>query len=370
MAGDRETVDVRAEDLQIVLNLLAEDHTRLKVRYPFYDLQLLRYDANRGALKDAASKDTFDAARDKHVPEDEFLDRDMPVWRDLGDACLSAGILSYENQQEVRDDLEEVWEQASHPRGQPVFLGFDTNVFYDRVASRRLPHDFLDDRFYQVPCVVSHGVREELDRQANEKYRGDTIDTLRRTVAAGKLAGALSNRPIKKARKANAALGDVNYLTRHLRAPEADAEELPGGEDNDRVIAKSYQRFSRDRHARIVLLTADHGMQTNAQNARLETVFLETPSFSGLDTGSLDERKLCYLVHDLAVRFQLLELEGINFRLWGDWSGKTPDDWMQDVVRIEHTGSNFAERFERDLAAARAVEEAVASGPEPMEERP
>lgn len=356
-------LDVRAEDLQIVLNLLAKDHARLKVRYPFYDMQLLRYDANRGTLKDAASRDAFEAARDRHVPDDEFLDGDMPAWQDLGDACLSAGILPYDNQQEILDDLEDVWEEASDPRGQPVFLGFDTNVLYDRLASRRLPHDFLDDRFYQVPCVVSHGVREELDRQANRKYRSETVDTLRRAVAAGKLAGALSNRPIKKARKANAALGDVNYLTRHLRAAEADAGELPGGEDNDRLIAKSYQQFSQDRHARIVLLTADHGMQTNAQNARLDTVFLETPSFSGLDTGSLDERHLCYLLHDLAVRFQLLELEGINFRLWGDWSGKTPEDWMEDVVRIEHTGSRFAERFERDLTAARAVEKAVTESP-------
>lgn len=241
----------------------------------------------------------------------------------------------------------------------PTYIAFDTNVFYNRVATRRIPGDFLGEHAHRVPFVVSEAVREELDRSANEKYTSKEVDALRRVLSVEGLVNALRNRSDKRARIANDALGEVNYLTTRLKAAETPAQELPGGEENDRVIAQSYRDWGQERYGRIVLVTSDSGMQVNASNKGLETIFLETPRMNDPPSGDLDERLLCHLIHDLAVRFQFLRIRGTGLTIWGDWSGKRPEEWMEDVVRIEHTGSQAGSRFEEDLGRVVRINESL-----------
>jgi len=349
------TIDTEAENLQILLNLLHEDARRLRVEYPFYDLELLSYDPRRGRLRSFVTPDALADASNQHRPSDPDLADELPSWQDVQNACLCSGIVDYDNHEEARQAFEEAWEAARRPHGMPTYIAFDTNVFYNRVATRRIEGDFLGENAHRVPFIVSEAVREELDRQANEKYSSNEVDQLRRTLDVEDLVGALTNRRDKQARIATDALGEVNYLTHRLRAAETTAAKLPGGEENDRVIAQSYRDYGQEHYGRIVLITADSGMQTNASTKGLETIFLETPRMEEPPSGELDERTLCNLVHDLAVRFQFLRFPRTGITIWGDWSGKTPQDWMDDVVRIEHTGSKVAGKLAEGLEAVKGV---------------
>ena len=55
----------------------------------------------------------------------------------------------------------------------------------------------------------------------------------------------------------------------------------------------------------------------------------------------------------------MLAIEGTDLTLWGDWSGKDPDQWMDDVVQVRHRGGKVAKRLGEDVAAAEAVRAAL-----------
>jgi len=155
-------IDTEAENLQILLNLLHEDARRLRVEYPFYDLELLSYDPRRGRLRSFVTPDALADASNQHRPSDPDLADELPSWQDVQNACLCSGIVDYDNHEEARQAFEEAWEAARRPHGMPTYIAFDTNVFYNRVATRRIEGDFLGENAHRVPFIVSEAVREEL----------------------------------------------------------------------------------------------------------------------------------------------------------------------------------------------------------------
>ncbi|HVL48930.1 MAG TPA: hypothetical protein VM889_10270 [Candidatus Thermoplasmatota archaeon] len=348
---------VASHEFVALLNALHDRRERLVVRYPYFNLALFEYDPRSGAITHGVSEEALDAAREKYTPAKPKLADDQPAWSDLRDAMLSAGLLRYANHDEAAATLEREAANAANPSNpNPTFLAFDTNALYNRLPDRGLPLDLLTGRMGSFRYVVSEGVLAELDRAIADKYSEADVTSLAAKLHEGRSASWLRGRSFKKGRRAKLGYDAVEAFTKHTRAMRASCEPLATDkETNDRLIAQSYGAFRRAHHADLLLLTSDGDMTRHAQAAGVKSLHLQLPRETAIPQGFVDERTLARFVHDLAVAFGVVHLSGLNARLWGDWSAKTPAHGAAEMLRVDHGGGPVMETFARDVEASRAI---------------
>jgi len=351
----------RVGDLQVVLNAFAEEGRDVVLHYPFYDLDILRYDPSKGEVVSSIDARELGEERARRAPKPDFLRRDLPGWDDVRAALVSSGATEFANAADVRADLARAVENAKDPRNpRPVYLGFDTNVFYHRILRRNLPHEVLPPGNAALQRVASEGVREELETAFAVKYTERDVETLGATLADHRRVRALQNRSIRKGRLAKAGHTDLARMRKDSRVVSAPCPPLPAeAERHDKAIAASYGDFVNANPGELLLLTADQGMAHHALAAGVRPVVLDLPRLDTVPRGFLDERDFCRFVHDLAISFAHLQLGGTEIRLWGEWSGKRPEEWDSETVLLElPTAGKLPGTIERDLTAAKKIEAA------------
>lgn len=346
---------VTASEIQVLLNALSDRGERLIVEYPFYGVPLFAYDPRKGAVVTAVKDTEFDDARIKRLPGPKRLQDDLPTWSDIRDALLTSGVIPYANSAEVAETLKREGENArnaSNPN--PTFLAFDTNTLYHRVPSRSLPRLIARGGFQ---FAVSDAVQGELDAAMDQKYGDQDIQALRAKLAENRRVGELTNRPVKKGRRAKLALSDIRRLEKLHRSVRCPADPLTNDkEKNDRTIAKSYADLAHSARADLLLLTSDDAMKDHALTARVKALFLQIPPPAPIPLGPMDERMLCRLIHDLAVSFGALRFAGLATTAWGDWSGKRPEESESESLRLDHPAQGVLATVRQDVETARRLE--------------
>jgi hypothetical protein len=333
------------------------------VKYPFYDLNLFNIDVGKFALRNIVSEKKFNAERRGHVPESDFLRGDMPRYTDFRDCLITSSFLPFSNWDGLQNRLMEMWETIKSPygRSKPLYLGLDTNLVYLKFFSRYFPiRDSYGEKrvwAYNFRITISDMVKEEIDSSIKHKYRASNLNKMKKKFGLSPIVDQFFNASARKTRVAKSAQNELSYLFGELEAERAEADlTSQDKEERDRIIAKSYSVFEKQRNGEVLLLTADEDMAYHAKNASLlhETLLIphQVPS-----EGDIDPLDLVDLLYDLALTFGVIRLQGTGVTIFGEWKGKGLNDYSNENLKLTITReSRIKEEFERDLRIAEKID--------------
>jgi len=358
---------MKRQELSVLLNHLKENgQQHLWVNFPFFDLPLFRLDLDKPEISNIVTKEQFETERLRRKPySKEQLAANLPYFNDLRNCFLSSGIDSYANEKKVLERLQELHDEAKDPnkRPRPLFIALDTNIFYARFLSRHLQtFDELGRPILKAEGLryaVSEMVQQEIDFQIIEKYKGEDIKELKRSLSASHYLDEFYNASARKARMAKLALAELVYAFTELRAVRIKGS-LQGNDysRNDIQIAQSYKDYSRRMDYDILLLTADEDMIYHANSAELMAVQLilgtGMPPQKVVDPWSLQD-----LMHDLAVSFGVIEYTGKGIAILGEWGGKSSEDYNEEKVKVKIQEDGLAREVEKELMLCRKTIEIV-----------
>ncbi len=288
---------IEKPELQILINILPE----VQVGYPLYEIPLIRARPSERGYTVEALAERRDFAR--FLPE--HLAYDLPGYADFYECFISSGILKYDNIDEFQKSLE-LYEYLR----KGVVFAPDTNLFYHRFISNFRPLDR-----YQI--AVAEGVQKEIENAMNYKYHHSQLAELKRAVKNSYLLNELSNRRMKKSRKAAyIALKEFERLKDRIIIAESVREEA---HNNDEIIVKSLKRFDNMTPSLVVFLTADIAITDVAEIEGLEYFLFEYPR-EKLGKHEVSAYQLRTLIFNLAAVFGVIEVNGIL--VFGEFGGK------------------------------------------------
>lgn len=356
---------MRRQELNVLLNHLREEgQESVWVNYPFFDLPLFRLDLGKPSISNIVTQEQFETERMRRKPYGrEQLAANLPYFNDLRNCFLSSGVESYANENKVLARLKELYEETKDPnkRPRPLFIALDTNIFYSRFLSRHL--QTFDEfgrpvlRAEGLRYLISEMVQQEIDFQIVEKYRGEDIKELKKSLAASHYLDEFYNASCRKARLAKLALAELVYAFTQLRAVRIKGS-LTGDDysKNDIQIAQSYKEYSRRMDYDVLLLTADEDMVYHANSAELMAIQLIIGS--GLpQQKEVDPWCLQDLIHDLSVAFGVIEFTGKGIAFLGEWGGKSSEDYNEERIKVRFHDDGTAREVEKELMLCRKINE-------------
>jgi hypothetical protein len=361
----RESRIISKRDLMILLNEIYLSRKKVfSVKYPFYDLTLFNIDSRSYEIRNIATEDGFMTARTKRIPESNFLERDLPRFTDLRDCLITSSYLPFKNFEPVKQRLLRLARTITSPggRSKPLYLGLDTNLVYLKFFSRYFP---LKGEEGERPVTaidfriaLSDLVKEEIDAKIKHKYRGSNITKMKRTFGNAAMVDEFFNASARKTRMAKSAQNEIKLLFAELEAERAESDiQTDDKEERDRLIAKSYSAFERDRGGEVFLLTADEDMAYHAKNAGLLQETLLIPH-NIPQKGYITPCQLSNLLYDITIVFGVIRLSGTGVTVFGEWKGKGFEDYTKEHLKIwiDHESRLFRD-LDRDLRITKRMDE-------------
>ena len=318
---------------------------RIAFRSPLVQPQLLAVDPDFRAAS-VVQREAFRDARRAIVGHDDVADREMPTWSDFTQAIQACGAVPPRNFPEFLESLGRI--EGDSGRAKSPAIAIDSNVAYNRLFSRHLDHVFDTSGAFRV--LVSRGVRGEIDSRIRDKVSREELSRLYSSQPLAPYLDQLGNRNGLGTRKAKLAQNEVDYLTARHSPIEAPCGAFEGDKEAfDREISKGYATSAEQQRLDAYMVTFDQNMINHAKNAGLRSLGLVLPEAERIKGASL-ERSLPALVHDLAVIFGVIVVEPFDICVWGEWSGKTSDDYASERLRIEmDSDSPIMKAFARDV---------------------
>ncbi|UCE35964.1 MAG: hypothetical protein JSW00_10385 [Thermoplasmata archaeon] len=356
---------ISKKDLMILFNEIYLSKKRwFDVKFPFYDVNLFSCDIGAYEIRNIITRNEFEKVKREHNPENDFLQNDLPRFSDLRDCFLSSTFLPFSNFTAVKERLMELAKTIKSPggRSKPLYLALDTNLVYFKFFSRYFPLDSTDGDL-RVTAVdfriaLSDIVREEIDTNIKYKYRSSNLKKMREAFGHAQIVDEFINASARKTRMAKSAQNEIKLLFAQLEAERAESGNFPKDkEERDRLIAKSYSNFEKDRNGEVLLLTADEDMAYHAKNAGLLQETLIIPHNIG-SKGKIEPISLVNLIFDCALTFGVVRLGGVGVTIFGEWKGKSFDDYTREHLKIWlENDSRIKKEFERDIGIANAIDE-------------
>ena len=347
----------------ILLNeLYLSEKTVFNAKFPFYNLNLFTVDVKNYKLRNIVSKWNFEKARTKYIPESDFLSGDLPRYSDFRDCLITSTILPFPNFEEVKERLIGLAEGIMNPEGRskPLYLALDTNLVYLKFFSRYFPLKGRNGKnvtAIDFRIALSDLVKEEIDTKIKLKYRSSNIRKMKGAFGHKDIADQFINASCRKTRIAKSAQNELKLLFAALEAERAESQAFVGDkEERDRIIARSYADFEKDRGGEVLLLTADEDMAYHAKNAGLlqETLIVphEVP-----EQGKIAPCQLVDLLFDLAIYFGVIRLTGTGVTIFGEWKGKGYQDYSLERLNLRVTpDSRIWEEFDRSMRIAQKID--------------
>ena len=349
----------------ILLNEISlSQKSQFKVKFPFYNLNLFEVDVGKYEIKDIVMEREFNKAREKNLPDSDFLSNDLPRHTDFRDCLITSAFLGFTNFHDVSQRLITLAEtiKSPHGRSKPLYLAMDTNIVYLKLFSRFFPLENKENskRITAIDfrIALSDIVREEIDANIKYKYRASNLNKMKETFNHAFVVDEFYNCSTRKTRIAKSAQNEIKLLFAELEAEKAQASQFPKDkEERDRLIAKSYSLFEKERNGEVLLLTADEDMAYHAKNAGLlvETLIIphKVPSL-----GKIQPNQLVNLIYDIAISFGVIRLSGTGIIIFGEWKGKGYEDYAREHLKMKiEEDSRIKEEFERDLRIANRIDE-------------
>ncbi len=327
---------IQQDMLMVLLNELHSLGKRsFVVKYPFYDVNLFDFSLDF-TIRNVIRKDKLQDIRLQHMPDSDFLIADQPGYRELESTFLSCGAQDYSNWDEFSGWMNDLVSGSRDPRRMAGSLIFsiDTNILYNRFFTGYLPSKEMDFDFQDLAIVISELVRTEISNRIRYKYRSGNLVKMRKAYKNSKYVDEFANRNMLSTRTAKLAQQELDYFTRELSAQKADPGTITQDkEEMDIEIVKSYKAFGQQCGMNVALITMDQNMADHAKNYGLIYNVLAYPDkeFTG---GGVSPWCSLQMFHDLAVKFGVLVLSGTGAVLFGEWKGKTSQDYTDGRLKL------------------------------------
>ncbi len=305
------------------------------VKYPFYDVNMFDFSLDF-TIRNVIRKDKLQDIRSQFMPNSDFLIADQPGYRELESSFLSCGAQDYSNWEEFSKWMSDLVSGSRDPKRMAASLIFsiDTNILYNRFFTGYLPSKVLSFDFRDLGIVISELVRTEISNRIKYKYRSGNLVKMREVYKNSKYVDEFANRNMLLTRTAKLAQQELDYFTRELSARQADPGIVTQDkEEMDIEIVKSYKSFGKQCGMNVALITMDQNMADHAKNYGLMYNVLAYPNkeFTG---GSVSPWCSMQMFHDLAVKFGVLVLSGTGVVLFGEWKGKTSQDYTNGNLKL------------------------------------
>jgi hypothetical protein len=345
----------RVVQQDMLMALFNELHTQGKgsfsVKYPFYDINLFDFGADF-RISNVIKKDKLQDLRSEHMPDSSFLISDLPGYNDMEATFLSCGAADYVNWEEFSKWMSDLVTKSKDPRRMAGSLCFaiDTNILYNRLFSGYLPSKELDIDLDDVEIVISDLVREEISSRIKFKYRSGNLVKMRKVFRNRHYLDEFANRNMLLTRKAKLAQRELDSFTSELSAPSSSPNEpFKDKEQTDIEIVRSYKDFGEKCGLNTALITMDQNMADHAKNHNLmyHTLVYPNEDFKG---GFVSPWGGLQMFHDLAVKFGVLVLSGTGVVMFGEWKGKTSQDYTDGKIKLViEENSSIHDSLVRDL---------------------
>jgi hypothetical protein len=361
----QESRIIAKKDLMVLLNeIYISKKRRFSINYPFYDVNLFGMDLNGYEIKSIATEREFYSARAKKLPQDDFLENDLPRYSDLRDCLITSAILPFTNFEDVKKRLIALAKTILSPggRAKPLYLALDTNLVYLKFFSRYFPLEDAEEEkkitAIDFRIALSDLVRDEIDANIKYKYRASNLRKMKEAFGHGQIVDEFFNCSARKTRIAKSAQNEIKLLFAALEAERAEAESsAKDKEERDRLIAKSYSNFEKDRNGEILLLTSDEDMAYHGKNVGLLSNTLIIPHIV-LVKGPIEPRKIVDLIFDVAITFGVIRLTGTGITIFGEWKGKGFEDYSREHLKLKiEENSRIKDELERDFRIAKKIDE-------------
>jgi hypothetical protein len=347
------TERVITQDLLMVLfnELHSQGKGSFSVKYPFYDVNLFDFSLDF-KIRNVIGKEKLQNIRSEHMPDSNFLIADLPSYQDLESTFLSCGVHDYANWDEFSKWISDLMGGSKDPRRMASSLCFaiDTNILYNRFFTGTLPSKDLGFDAEDLEIVISDLVRTEVSSRIKYKYRSGNLVKMRKSFKNRRYLDEFANRNMLMTRKAKLAQQELDYFTRELSAHGADPTTIPQDKEQmDIEIVKSYKAFGQQCGMTIALITMDQNMADHAKNHSLMYHTLVYPK-TEFRRGPVNPWCSLQMFHDLAVKFGVLALSGTGVVIFGEWKGKTSQDYTDGKIKLlMDDNSSIHDRLVSDL---------------------
>jgi hypothetical protein len=322
--------------LMVLLNeLLSIGKESFSVKYPFHDVNLFDFSLDF-RIRNVVKKQRLQDIRSEHMPDSNFLIADQPGYNELESTLLSCGAQDYANWDEFSKWMNDLVGESKDPRRMAGSLCFaiDTNILYNRFFSGTIPFKEMGSGMSEAEIVISDLVRREISNRIKYKYRSGNLVKMRKVYKNRQYLDEFANRNTLLTRKAKLAQRELDYFTGELSAHGADPGTIPHDkEEMDIEIVKSYRDFGQQCGMTVALITMDQNMADHAKNHGLiyHTLVYPSKEYTG---GLLSPWSSIQMFHDLAVKFGVLVLSGTGVVMFGEWKGKTSQDYSDGKVKL------------------------------------
>ncbi|UCE73773.1 MAG: hypothetical protein JSV56_12220 [Methanomassiliicoccales archaeon] len=356
---------ISRKDLMILLNEIYLSEKRIfNVKFPFYNINLFTVDVGGFKIRNIVTGKKYSDAREKNMPDNDFLRSDLPRFADLRDCLITSAFLPFSNYEGVSKRLIDLAQIIKSPggRSKPLYLALDTNLVYLKFFSRYFPLKSRenDEKVTAIDfrIALSDTVKEEIDANIKYKYRASNLDRMKKSFGHPHIVNEFFNCSTRKTRMAKSAQNEIKLLFAELEAEWAKAEKFSKDkEERDRQIAKSYSNFEKERNGEVLLLTADEDMAYHAKNAGLLEETLIIPH-EIVPKGEIAPNQLVDLLYDIAINFGVVRLSGQGVIIFGEWKGKSYNDYSREHLKLTiEEDSRIRDEFDRDLRIAGKIDQ-------------
>lgn len=326
---------IALDEIQVVLNQF--EGGRLDVSSPLHGIDVARLEAreNGHRLRGIAGPEVFEVP---HVTAWGAAIEERPLYTDLLDTLLFAGIVRYGNFEEFLDRRRML---KTFKRG--VRFVPDTNLFYHGFPS----WSGLDGEELLVPSLV----KDEITSGLNRKYGQEDLAILRRSTPKGNssLLDEFVNQRTKRARRAtHFARSSLQAITDKAEILHCDEPLTTDREENDARIVRAVRASQSERQRVPVLLTADQNMSTLCEAEGVESFLFLLPRDDLPKTARFAE--VCRWLYALAAAWGVVKVNSVL--LFSEWRGRADQRYP---IKARFLNETMANGCIRDLQLCREL---------------
>jgi hypothetical protein len=338
----------------------------------FLDLDLVRLDIGKGEIESIITIEAYQKVVSdilNHIG-DPILSREVPAYSDFKEALQSSLLLPPDNLAEFMKELRLIELHRNQPSRFPkqACVAIDTNIAYYRLLSRLL----LTSEACGVPdydpssiqILIAELVEQEISEKCGRKYRENDLDILRKGFRNPRLLSNLMNACTKDGRKALNAQAELSSVRQRYNTWDvAGGQWNEDKEKRDQEIIGALAAHARREDLEVLFLSADDKASSAAKAFKLPIMVLRYP-YEVPRTLAYDPWLVVELLYDLSIIYGIVSIRGLGVKVFGDWAGKTAEDYRQERVKVVlEESSSLNDAFARDWRALEKIRaEAGSSG--------
>jgi hypothetical protein len=319
-------------------------HGRTGISYNsvFLDIDLVGLDLGKGRVDSLVTAESYQKAfaEVQNRIGDPIMSKEVPSYSDFKEALQASLLLPPENLAEVMKELRLIEAHRNQPSRFPkqTCVAIDTNIAYFRLFSRLLITSEAcgvpDYDPSSIQILIAELVEQEISEKCGRKYRENELDVLRKGFHNPRLLSNLMNACTKDGRKALNAQSELSAIRQKYNTWDVSGGQWnEDKEKRDQEIIGSLAAHARSADLDVLFLSADDKASSAAKAFKLPILVLRYP-VEVPRTLAYDPWLVAELLYDLSIIHGIIAIRGLGVRVFGDWAGKTADDYRQEKVKI------------------------------------